>query len=211
LTLRNLLPGALWLGFALGSGTAFLRNGSLLSLTMAAVNLLIAALFILRRPEVSSQASKPGAAASLPLAPESAATPGLMASVLAWTGTFLPFLLRPDGTHPPLALAFQLLGVIGIVLSLSALGRCFGLSPARRGVVTHGLYGWVRHPLYAAELLYFLGVVIAAPLPSNLLVWAALLLIQLRRAQNEERWLAADDAYRDYLGAVCYRFVPGVL
>lgn len=198
MTLRNLLPGALWLGFALGSGTAFLRNGSLLSLTMAAVNLLIAALFLLRRPEASAESS------DAPLA-------GLSASGLAWTGTFLPFLLRPDGSYPPLALALQILGVIGIVLSLSALGRCFGLSPARRGVVTHGLYGWVRHPLYAAELLYFLGVAIAAPLPSNLLIWAALLLIQLRRAQNEERCLAADARYRDYLLAVRYRFVPGLL
>lgn len=202
MTLRNLLPGALWLGFALGSGTAFLRNGSLLSLTMAAVNLLIAALFLMRRSEASAETGKPEPDAQLP---------GLMASVLAWTGTFLPFLLRPDGSHPPLALALQLVGVFGIVLSLSALGRCFGLSPARRGVVTHGLYGWVRHPLYAAEMLYFLGVVIAAPLPSNLVIWTALLLIQLRRAQNEERCLAADAAYRDYLGAVRYRFVPGVL
>lgn len=202
MTLRNLLPGALWLGFALGSGTAFLRNGSLLSLTMAAVNLLIAALFLLRRPEASAEPSEP--ASQAPRA-------GLSASVLAWSGTFLPFLLRPDGSYPPLALALQILGVIGIVLSLSALGRCFGLSPARRGVVTHGLYGWVRHPLYAAELLYFLGVAIAAPLPSNLLIWAALLLIQLRRAQNEERCLAADARYRDYLGAVRYRFVPGLL
>lgn len=190
--LRNWLPGALWLGFALGSGTAFLRHGSLLSLSMAAVNLFIAALFVIRRPETDSSARPTDTA-------------------LAWMGTFLPFLLKPEATFSPLPLTLQLLGMIAIVLALGALGRSFGLSPARRGVVTHGLYAWVRHPLYAAELTYFLGIVLAAPTPSNLLVWAALALIQGRRALNEERCLAEDAAYRDYLGAVRYRFLPGLL
>jgi protein-S-isoprenylcysteine O-methyltransferase Ste14 len=194
LTLRNLLPGALWLGFALGSGTAFLRHGSYLSLSMAAVNLFIAALFVFRRPDAT-----PAGQASLPV------------SALAWIGTFLPFFLRPQGTLSPLPLALQIVGVIGIVLSLTALGRSFGVSPARRGVVTRGLYAWVRHPLYAAELLYFLGVAIAAPIPTNLVVWGALALVQWRRAHHEERCLEAEASYRAYLGAVRYRFLPGLL
>lgn len=195
MTLRNLLPAALWLGFALGSGTAFLRHGALPSLAMAGVNLLIAALFLLRRPEA---------------APEGPGT-GRGASILAWTGTFLPFCLRPDGVLSPLPLALQILGMIGIVLSLGTLGRSFGLSPARRGIVTQGLYAWVRHPLYAAELLYFLGIVLAAPHPWNLAVWGGLAVIQLRRALNEERCLEADAGYRAYLEAVRFRFVPGLM
>lgn len=193
------------MGFALGSGTAFLKHGSLLSLTMAAVNLFIAALFLLRRPETP--------ALSFPDGPPSAPTgrAALGASVLAWTGTFLPFLLRPEGPLTPLPMALQLVGVVGIVFSLGALGRCFGLSPALRGVVTHGLYGWVRHPLYAAELVYFLGIILATPTPANIGLWVALALIQWRRAQNEERCLSADAGYRDYLADVRYRFVPGLL
>ncbi|MNR94129.1 hypothetical protein D3C72_252020 [compost metagenome] len=186
------------MGFALGSGTAFLRHGSTLSLLMAAVNLFIAALFLLRRAEAPADHPAPSRR-------------NLGASLLAWVGTFLPFLLRPEGVITPLPMAIQIVGVVGIVLSLSSLGRSFGLSPARRGVVTHGLYAWIRHPLYAAEMLYFLGVVLAAPSLSNGLVWAALLVIQLRRALNEERCLSEDEAYRDYLGAVRYRFVPGLL
>lgn len=192
------------MGFALGSGTAFLKHGSLLSLTMAAVNLFIAALFLFRRPETSGLASLEGEAPPSDRA-------GLGATLLAWTGTFLPFLLRPEGPLTPLPMALQLVGVVGIVFSLGALGRCFGLSPALRGVVTHGLYHWVRHPLYAAELVYFLGVVVATPTPANLGIWVALALIQWRRAQNEERCLSADAGYRDYLASVRYRFVPGLL
>lgn len=159
---------------------------------MAAVNLFIAALFVLRRSEAESSARPTETA-------------------LAWTGTFLPFLLRPEPTLSPLPLTLQLFGMIAIILSLGALGRSFGISPARRGIVTHGLYAWVRHPLYAAELIYFLGIVLAAPTPPNVLVWMALALIQGRRALNEERCLAEDAAYRDYLGAVRYRFLPGLL
>ncbi len=207
MTLRNLLPGALWLGFALGSGTAYLRHGSLLSLAMAVVNLLIAALFILRRPEA------PEASPDLRPQEDRKASPYSRPTeiALAWTGTFLPFLLRPEATFTPIALFLQVLGMAGILLSLGALGRSFGVSPARRGVVTRGLYAWVRHPLYATELLYFLGLVIATPRPSNLVIWAALALIQLRRAMNEERCLAEDAGYRDYREAVRYRFVPGLV
>lgn len=186
------------MGFALGSGTAFLQHGSLLSLAMAAVNLFIAALFVRRRPE-----DPPPAALDFGVSRS--------ATILAWIGTFLPFLLRPASTLPPLALGLELVGMLGIIFSLSALGRCFGISPARRGVVTHGLYAWVRHPLYAAELIYFLGVVIAAPTLANGILWIVLFGVQLRRAFNEERCLQVEAAYRDYLGAVRYRFVPGLL
>ncbi len=197
--LRNLLPAALWLGFALGAGTQFLRHGAPLSLVMAAVNTFIAALFLFRRPEASAPSPRLSGA-----------------TVLAWVGTFLPFLLRPNAAPTPdawlpVVIALQLVGVLGIVGSLGALGRSFGLSPARRAVVTHGLYAWVRHPLYAAELLYFLGVAIAAPTPLNALVWVALLAIQWCRARNEERCLEEDAAYREYRGRVRFRFLPGIL
>lgn len=196
--LRNLVPAALWAGFALGALSAFARHGAPMSLAMALVNAFIAWLFLTRRPE--AQASPPLSSASL----------------LAWIGTFLPFLLRPNAVPAPeallpLVLTLQFVGVLGIVLALGALGRSFGLSPAIRDVVTHGLYARLRHPLYAAELLYFLGVVLGSLTLSNVLVWAALLVVQWRRALNEERCLAADPAYRDYLGRVRYRFWPGIL
>ena len=192
MTLRNLLPAALWLGFALGAGTAFLRHGSWLSLGMGGVNLLIATLFLIRRPE-ASEGFRP------------------VQSALAWVGTFLPFLFRPEGTVSPASLALQALGILGIVLSLRSLGRNFGLSPARREVVTRGPYRWVRHPLYTAELTYFLGIVLASPSPWNLALWGALVLIQGTRARNEERCLEQDAAYQAYRGAVPHRFLPRLL
>lgn len=209
-TLRNALPAALWFGFALGSVTAFLRHGSPLSLVMGGVNLLIAALFLLRRPDAPPR--DPGPLGSDAAGPE-AKGPGRGAwpTALAWIGTFLPFFLRPAGVLTPLSAGMQIIGMIAILLSLGALGRSFGLSPARRDIVTRGPYGWVRHPLYAAELLYFLGIVIAAPQAANLTVWGALALIQVRRALNEERCLAEDARYRDYLEAVRFRFVPGLV
>lgn len=192
MTLRNLIPAALWLGFALGTLTTFWRLGSWSSLGMAVVNLTIAALFLFRRSQAPSASRRPEV-------------------LLAWTGTFLPFAFRPDPDPALMPIVLQLLGMTGIWLSLASLGRSFGVSPASRGLVTHGLYRWVRHPLYTTELLYFLGIVAAAPHAWNLALWATLATIQALRARNEERCLSEDQAYREYRLGVPYRFLPRVI
>jgi protein-S-isoprenylcysteine O-methyltransferase Ste14 len=79
-----------------------------------------------------------------------------------------------------LALAFGALG---------HLGRCFGVLPDARGVVTGGPYRVVRHPLYLGELGAVAGILVASPNLRNVAALAALTGAQVGRARLEERTL----------------------
>jgi protein-S-isoprenylcysteine O-methyltransferase Ste14 len=78
-------------------------------------------------------------------------------------------------------------------------------------VVSTGPYAYIRHPMYAGALLFFIGTplllgswwgLLAAP------VIAAMLAV---RAVLEERTLADElPGYRDYISRVRYRLIPGV-
>jgi protein-S-isoprenylcysteine O-methyltransferase Ste14 len=97
-----------------------------------------------------------------------------------------------------------------VVLGKLSLGRSFGLTPANRGIVSTGLYRFVRHPIYLGYLITHVGFVIAYPADWNLAVLAAADVALLLRAICEERTLALDDAYRAYMGRVRWRIIPGV-
>jgi protein-S-isoprenylcysteine O-methyltransferase Ste14 len=85
------------------------------------------------------------------------------------------------------------------VLVLLQLGRSFSIMAEARQLVTRGVYGRVRHPLYLAEELAVIGIVL-----QFLSLWTALLLavqitFQLRRMRNEERVLSQTfPEYADY-------------
>jgi protein-S-isoprenylcysteine O-methyltransferase Ste14 len=74
----------------------------------------------------------------------------------------------------------------------------------------YGLYGVVRHPIYAAYILACSGVILSSPSLWNialLIIWIG---VQARRAVEEERVLTADPAYRAYAARVRYRLLPGI-
>jgi protein-S-isoprenylcysteine O-methyltransferase Ste14 len=92
-----------------------------------------------------------------------------------------------------LALAFGALG---------RLGRCFGVLPDARGVVTRGPYRIVRHPIYLGELGAVAGVLVASPNARNAVALGALAVAQAGRARLEERTLrVAFPAYAEYAAA----------
>jgi protein-S-isoprenylcysteine O-methyltransferase Ste14 len=125
---------------------------------------------------------------------------------------------RGPGPHPPPAA--QALGA-------ALLAACMGLAwltfransfaapqvrmQAQQQVASGGPYRVVRHPMYSAAILFFLGVPLllgswwglaAAP------VFVAALAV---RTLGEERMLRSDLAgYDDYARRVRFRFVPGL-
>ena len=92
--------------------------------------------------------------------------------------------------------ALALTSCAWLLASVLALGRCFGVLPEARGLVTRGPYRMVRHPVYLGELGAAAGLVVGAPAPRNLVAMAALVAAQLVRMRLEER--ALEGAFPDY-------------
>jgi protein-S-isoprenylcysteine O-methyltransferase Ste14 len=95
-----------------------------------------------------------------------------------------------------------------VVLGKMSLGRSFGLSPANRGVVSTGMYRFMRHPIYFGYLITHVAFIAANPAGWNLLVLAAADIALMFRAVCEEQTLAQDPAYRAYMERVRWRVVP---
>ena len=76
-------------------------------------------------------------------------------------------------------------------------------------VVDTGLYGIVRHPMYAVTLLLFLSMPVVLGSPFALIVMLAYPAIIAKRIRNEEQVLSAGlDGYVDYMERVRWRLVP---
>ena len=90
------------------------------------------------------------------------------------------------------------------------LSRTIGVQENQK-VVDTGLYGIVRHPMYAATLLLFLSMpLVLGSLPA-FVIFLCYLFIIAKRILNEEQVLAKElDGYADYLNRVKYRLIPFV-
>lgn len=190
----NLLIGAAmataWAMFAVNHVLAFQRSGQALYLLFFASETLAALMFLIRTEPVSVSAAPADWA-------------------LAIGATFAPFLFQPA----PSAILVQgaLLVVAGTaaqVAGLISLNRSIGMVAAQRQIKTAGMYRVVRHPLYASYLLTFTGYVLSNTSAANLALYAATLTLLLLRLLREERHLAQDQQYRDYMHSVPYRVIP---
>ena len=95
-----------------------------------------------------------------------------------------------------------------LLVAVLALGRCFGVLPEARGLVTSGPYGVVRHPVYLGELGAAAGLVLAAPTARNAAAAAAFWCAQAVRMRLEERALSSEfPEYADY-AARTPRLIP---
>lgn len=78
-------------------------------------------------------------------------------------------------------------------------------------VIDTGLYGIVRHPMYAVTLWLFLSIPMVLGSWWSLLCFAPYLAVIVVRIRNEEKVLEAGlDGYTDYKKRVKYRLVPFV-
>jgi protein-S-isoprenylcysteine O-methyltransferase Ste14 len=124
------------------------------------------------------------------------------------------FLLLPRATLPPamlaLCAALSILGSAAAVTVAFWLGRSFAILPQARRLVVSGPYRFIRHPLYLAEAVAALGVMLQFRQPWALMIAIAALSFQIARMHYEERVLcAAYPAYRDYIARTA-RLIPGV-
>ena len=107
------------------------------------------------------------------------------------------------------------LGLIAIgsfvaIVALMNLGRSFAIFPARRSLVSNGLYRWIRHPAYAGEIMIMLGVAHAA---GTVLAWLLMMLTlagMIARIDREERLLSVDQGHEHYRRQVPWRLVPRI-
>ena len=132
---------------------------------------------------------------------------------LGMVGTFVPLFMRTTeelGTLGWLGEPVQIVGLVLSVIAVLSLGRSVGVVAADRGVKTNGLYRLVRHPLYAAYLVSYLGYVASYPSVRNVVITVVTFAAMNARALIEERFLARDGAYLEYLRHTRWRFVPGV-
>lgn len=78
-----------------------------------------------------------------------------------------------------------------------------------QAVVSTGLYGIVRHPMYAVTLLLFLSMPIVLGSVPAFLVFLCYPFIIAKRIKNEEKVLSRDlTGYAEYLQKVRWRMIP---
>ncbi|MFL5966025.1 MAG: DUF192 domain-containing protein [Gaiellaceae bacterium] len=191
--LSNAILAALYLGFAGTNIMNWRTTHHPVGLGLVLFELVAATLFMVRRDPLTTSRE--------PLAWVATAigTWGILAARPAYAPLFgLGWLF----------FTLQLLGAATAICSLGALGRCFGLVAANRGIRTSGPYRLVRHPVYASYFVADIAYTFENPSNWNVSVLAAVLTCQLVRIRTEEACLRADPGYRTYCERVRYRLLP---
>lgn len=134
-------------------------------------------------------------------------------SFFSWLFTFagiaLPMFLMPNGKNEFLIGYFMQIGGIAIsIMGLLSLNRSFGLVAAHRGIVSNGLYRFVRHPLYLSYEVSMIGFIINNFSLYNIFLLSVHLCCQLQRIRYEENLLSEDSAYMQYSAKTKWRLVP---
>jgi protein-S-isoprenylcysteine O-methyltransferase Ste14 len=137
--------------------------------------------------------------------PAVATTPAISARFAAVIAAFVPFVfpLLPS-SHPGAGrqLAGDVLlaaGAAWTVWALLFLGRNLSIIAQARAVADQGPYRWLRHPLYAGELISALGLALTLATAAAFALWLVLCGLQVYRAAREEQvLLQALPGYRDY-------------
>lgn len=145
----------------------------------------------------------------------------LAAGFAAWI-VLMPLDARRFGWTPPPAVGLRaaggaLLGASALLLFRSFHDNTF-LSPLVRlqternqRVVSTGVYGFVRHPMYLGAVLMFAGAPLLLGSAAGLAIAALMTLLLGFRIVGEERVLARElEGYEGYRARVRYRLLPFV-
>ena len=148
--------------------------------------------------------------------PAVATTRSVSARVAAVAATWAPLVIPQLHGAPPGAVGqglsdvLLLAGTAWAVWSLRWLGSNLSVIAQARGVSDRGPYHWIRHPLYAGEIVSALGLAVAAHSLAAAAVWAGFCGLQVYRALREEQLLLATlPGYRAYRGRTA-ALLPGI-
>jgi protein-S-isoprenylcysteine O-methyltransferase Ste14 len=132
----------------------------------------------------------------------------------------MPLDAKRFGWSPPFPLWLEAIGLALLVGSAFLFFRSYTdntfLSPLVRiqedreqQVISTGVYGFVRHPMYLGGILMFVGAPLLLGSAWGLVVGLALTVLLMARILGEEAMLARElDGYREYTQRVRYRLFP---
>lgn len=148
--------------------------------------------------------------------PAVATTSSITARAAAVVATLTPFAIPLlSGASPGLTRQYAADGLLAAgtawsVWSLRYLGRNLSLFAQARELVDGGPYRWIRHPLYAGEIVSSLGLAIFAGTAAAFGVLLAFCVLQgYRVLREEEILLQALPQYRGYRNRTAALF-PGI-
>lgn len=188
----GLLMSGLWGWFAWRHVLAFHHSGEWAYLLMCVSETLTAAFFVFR--------SVPATVSADPFD-----------WLFAIGGTFTALLFSPASWGLlPAARNLVIFGTVLQIFGLISLNRSFALVAAQRELKTRGMYRVVRHPLYASYLLIYTGYVLSNTTWMNLIIYGMTMGFMYVRILREEKHLAMDAQYREYMRQVRYRVIPAI-
>jgi protein-S-isoprenylcysteine O-methyltransferase Ste14 len=144
---------------------------------------------------------------------------GLVVGFIVWIA-IMPLDAKRFGWSPQFPLWLQFIGVAMLALSFFFFFRSYVdntfLSPLvriqedrRQTVVSTGVYGFVRHPMYLGGVLMFLGTPLLLGSIYGFIAGLALTVLLMARIVGEEAMLMRElEGYQNYYQKVRFRLVP---
>lgn len=144
---------------------------------------------------------------------------GLVVGFFAWI-VIMPLDAKRFGWSVGLPIWLQALGALLLLVSFFLFFRAYAdntfLSPLvrvqkerKQKVITTGVYGFVRHPMYLGAALLFLGTPLLLASIYGLIVGLLMILLLAARILGEEKMLVNElEGYEEYKKKVKYRLIP---
>lgn len=144
---------------------------------------------------------------------------GLVLGFMLWI-VIMPLDAKRYGWSPAFPLWLKMLGGAGLLLSSFLFYRSYAdntfLSPLvriqaerKQQVVSTGVYGFVRHPMYLGGILLFIGTPLLLGSVLGVLLGVLVSFLLVARIIGEERMLLKElQGYADYRKNVKYRLIP---
>lgn len=113
-----------------------------------------------------------------------------------------------DGEFTNVGQVFLISGLCITYLALLSLHKSVGIVPARRSIVTRGMYRFVRHPMYFGEIIMSIGIALIYLNFATISIVCVGFFALVLRIRWEERILSESADYVAYKQKIKYRLIP---